>query len=228
MLYKFVKHVFVHFLLLFCYCMLYKFVKHVFVHFFISKSSIIPSLSFFNAFFQFNLYFSILFSQVIFGKWAILFRTCPLPMPSFLFATVVVVVLLRPFRGMRAWKNSTETQQSDHAPRYGPEVKNGRICAKDGAPERLRCRTIQKEVTEGVRWRCKKNFPSVLSCIGKRTKEGWDRGSEVETVHSGRNGEGTVPPKKPKESGRRGSCEKDFVSKKSSGCVEAARPSFRF
>jgi len=31
-----------------------------------------------------------------------------------------------PFRGMGAWKNSTETQQSGHVPRSGPEVKNGR------------------------------------------------------------------------------------------------------
>jgi len=37
---------------------------------------------------------------------------------------------------------------------------------------------------EGVCRRCMKNS-SVLSCIGKRTKEGCDRGSEVETVHSG-------------------------------------------
>jgi len=32
-----------------------------------------------------------------------------------------------------------ETQQSGHASRSGLEVKNGRISAKDGAPERLRC-----------------------------------------------------------------------------------------
>jgi len=38
---------------------------------------------------------------------------------------------------------------------------------------------------EGVRRRCKKNFPSVLSYIGKRTREGCDRGSKVVTVHSG-------------------------------------------
>jgi len=30
-------------------------------------------------------------------------------------------------------------------PRSGPEVKNGRSSAKDGAPERVRCRTIQEE-----------------------------------------------------------------------------------
>jgi len=36
---------------------------------------------------------------------------------------------------------------------------------------------------EGVRRRCMKNSPSVLCCIGKRTREGCDRGSEVETVH---------------------------------------------
>jgi len=40
-----------------------------------------------------------------------------------------------------------------------------------------------------VRRRCKKNSPSVLFCIGKRTKEGCDWGSEVGTVHSGRSGE---------------------------------------
>jgi len=43
--------------------------------------------------------------------------------------------------------NSAETQQSGHAPRSGPEVKNGRSRAKDGAPERLRCGTIQKEMS---------------------------------------------------------------------------------
>jgi len=34
----------------------------------------------------------------------------------------VVVVLPDPFRGMGAWRNSMETQQSGHAPRFGPEV----------------------------------------------------------------------------------------------------------
>jgi len=42
---------------------------------------------------------------------------------------------------------------------------------------------------ENVHRRCKKNS-SVLSCIDKRTREGCDRGSEVRTVHSGRDGEG--------------------------------------
>jgi len=48
---------------------------------------------------------------------------------------------------MVAWKNSMETHQSSHAPRSGPEVKNG-SSAKDGAPERLRFRTIQEEVSQ--------------------------------------------------------------------------------
>jgi len=39
--------------------------------------------------------------------------------------------------------------------------------------------------TEGVRRRYMKNSPSVLSCIGKRTREGCDRDSEIEAVHSG-------------------------------------------
>jgi len=48
---------------------------------------------------------------------------------------------------MRAWRNSTETQQSGHSPRPGPEVKNGRSGAKDGAPERLGCGTVKEEVS---------------------------------------------------------------------------------
>jgi len=38
---------------------------------------------------------------------------------------------------------------------------------------------------KGVRRRCKKHFPDILSCIGKRTREERDRGSEVGTVHTG-------------------------------------------
>jgi len=37
---------------------------------------------------------------------------------------------------------------------------------------------------DDVHRRCKKNSP-VLSCIGKRAKEGCDRGSETGTVYSG-------------------------------------------
>jgi len=40
-------------------------------------------------------------------------------------------------------------------------------------------------LAEGVRRRCMKNSPSVLSCIGKRARKGCDCGSEVGTVHSG-------------------------------------------
>jgi len=39
---------------------------------------------------------------------------------------------------------------------------------------------------------CKKNSLSVLSCIGKRTRKGCDRGSKVGTVHSRRDGKGPV------------------------------------
>jgi len=54
-----------------------------------------------------------------------------------------------------------------------------------------------------VRRNCKKNSPSVLSSIGKRTGEGCDHGSKVGTVHSGQNREGPVSLRKLKESGRR-------------------------
>jgi len=59
---------------------------------------------------------------------------------------VEVVVLPDPFQGMRAWRNSMETQQSGHTPRSGPEVKN-KSSAKDGVLERLGCGTIQEEVS---------------------------------------------------------------------------------
>jgi len=38
---------------------------------------------------------------------------------------IVVVSLLEPFRGIGARRNSVETQQSGHAPRTGPDIKNG-------------------------------------------------------------------------------------------------------
>jgi len=59
---------------------------------------------------------------------------------------VVVVVLPDPLRRVEAWRNSTETQQSGHASRSGPEVKN-RSSAKDGAPERLGCGTVKEEAS---------------------------------------------------------------------------------
>jgi len=41
-----------------------------------------------------------------------------------------VVVLPDPFRGMGAWRNFTETQQSGHASRTGPEVKMEEVVPK--------------------------------------------------------------------------------------------------
>jgi len=49
---------------------------------------------------------------------------------------------------MGAWRNSTETQQSGHAPRSGPKVKNGRSGVKDGSPKRLGCGTVKEEVSQ--------------------------------------------------------------------------------
>jgi len=65
---------------------------------------------------------------------------------------------------------------------------------------------------DDVRRRCKKNI-SVLSCIGKKIKESCDRGGEVGTVRTGRDGGRSVSLRKSKEYGIRESCEKDFVSK---------------
>jgi len=46
--------------------------------------------------------------------------------------------------------------QSGHAPRSGPEAKNGNSSAKDSAPERLRCGKIQKERCTALEYRYKK------------------------------------------------------------------------
>jgi len=56
--------------------------------------------------------------------------------------TLVVVVLLT-----GGAKKLREDPTSDHAPRSGPDIKNGRNSAKAGVPKRLRCETIQKEVS---------------------------------------------------------------------------------
>jgi len=67
--------------------------------------------------------------------------------------------------------------------------------AKDGTPERLRCGTIQEEMSEILQ----KNSPSELNPAEaarrillpfypirtKRTREGYDRSREVGTVHNG-------------------------------------------
>jgi len=53
-----------------------------------------------------------------------------------------------------------------HAPRSGPEVKNGRSSAEDGAPERLGCGQGRGESDPagGVRKHCMKNSsPSKLN-----------------------------------------------------------------
>jgi len=97
-------------------------------------------------------------------------------------------VLSDPFRRKRAWRNSTEIQQSDHAPRSGPEVKIGRSSAKGWHAGEAQMQDNpgggESGTVEGVRRRCKKNSRSVLFCTDTRIREGCDRGSEVWTVHS--------------------------------------------
>jgi len=106
------------------------------------------------------------------------------------------MVLPDPFRGMGTRRNSAETQQSGHTPRSGPEVKNGRSSARDGAEKAHMLDNPKRgelNSADNVRKRWKKNFSSVLSCIGKTTKEVCDRGSEVGTVYNWRNREEPVP-----------------------------------
>jgi len=51
------------------------------------------------------------------------------------------------FQGMGVWRISMENQHSGHTPWSGPEVNNERSSTKNGAPERLRCGIIQKEMS---------------------------------------------------------------------------------
>jgi len=85
-------------------------------------------------------------------------------------------------RGDADCKDSMDAPPSGHALRSGPEVK-------------------MEEVVPKMVCRRSSDSPSVLSCIGKRTREGCDHGSRARTV----------PLRKPKESGRTDSCEKDFI-----------------
>jgi len=61
-----------------------------------------------------------------------------------------------PFRGVGAWKNSTETQQSGHDPRSGPEVKKWKFLYQRLAASTWWCgpRPLTKS---GPKWR--DNYP---------------------------------------------------------------------
>jgi len=95
---------------------------------------------------------------------------------------------------------NAKIQQSGHTPRSGSEIATV-------VPKRARREAQIRDNPEGgelhlakeVRRRCKKNSPSVLSCTDKRTKD-W-------IVHSGRGGEGPVPLRKPRKSGKK-KCER--------------------
>jgi len=88
----------------------------------------------------------------------------------------IVVVLPTPFREMGARRNSAENQTFGPRPKVWTRGQNGTSSAKDGAPEGLRCGTIQGEKLDAVDDVCrhckKNNYPFVLSCIGKRTRKG--------------------------------------------------------
>jgi len=95
------------------------------------------------------------------------------------------------FEGIGTWTNSAETQQSSQTT---PQSLDQRSKMKEALSKTARGEAQMRGNPEecelnsaaDVCRRCKKNFPSVLSCIGKKTKEGCYRDSEVGTVHSGR------------------------------------------
>jgi len=61
-----------------------------------------------------------------------------------------LVVLPETFRGMRAWWNSANPQQSGHAPRHGPEIKDGRSSAKDGTPAGSNVRQFRSRILQMI------------------------------------------------------------------------------
>jgi len=121
--------------------------------------------------------------------------------------SVVMVVLSDLFRGMGARKNTTETQQSSHTPWSGLEVKIGRSDTKYGAPRGSNAGQSRERGLRSCRWCPQEEFFSDLSCINKKTGP-WQRGRD--SSQRARR-ERLVPPRKPKESGKKESYEKDFV-----------------
>jgi len=117
------------------------------------------------------------------------------------------------------WRSSMETQQSGHAPRSGPEVKNRRSAVKDGTlrnsnqdnPDRG-----ELDPAYEISRRCKKNSHSVLFCIRGQKKAVMVAAKSGQFI-AGKTGERQVPLRKKEESGRRKSCEKYFVSRSFSG-----------
>jgi len=63
---------------------------------------------------------------------------------------MVVVVLPDTFRRMGASRNSTETQQSGHAPRSGPEVKMEKVMPK--MPRRSLIPLLYTDVARNFDW----------------------------------------------------------------------------
>jgi len=94
-------------------------------------------------------------------------------------------------------RNSKQTHRSGHATRSGPVIKNGRSSAKDGALERLRCETIQKEVSWILQFMsagaARTNSPSILSCIiSKRKKKAVAMTAKSEQLTAGEAGNGQL------------------------------------
>jgi len=106
-------------------------------------------------------------------------------------------------------RNSTETQHSGHAQRSGPEIKNGRSGANDGAPERLKCGS--RDDPEGgeldpavdVRRRCEKNSPSGFLAQTGGQKKTVTVPAKSGQFTAGEVGKGPVSLRKPKEFGKR-------------------------
>jgi len=93
----------------------------------------------------------------------------------FFYTLMVVVVLPGPFREMKVRRNSTEAQQSGHAPGLDHRSKMEKVPGSAGVAQMRAGVAQMRDNPEGgelnladdVRRRCKKNSPSVLSYIGK-------------------------------------------------------------
>jgi len=53
-----------------------------------------------------------------------------------------------------------------------PKLKDGRSSAKDGAPKRLVCRAVKKEMRKSCVECLQEVYSPILSCIDRRIKDG--------------------------------------------------------
>ena len=60
--------------------------------------------------------------------------------------SILMLLLLDPFRGMGAWRKTFEPQKPGNSQGPGPEIVESRIIVKERAVQRVRSWTVQNEM----------------------------------------------------------------------------------